>query len=143
MRSILLLLIAAIAVSAEHRLEWTADRELVVRATLDGRACLLLIDTGATHSVLDKGWCQRQGMALKAVAGTTTTVSGTTRGVELVATPPLIVGAGAGWTDFTAVDLAQRNRDAAEPIVGILGADYLRWAGAVLDFPRLKLTTER
>lgn len=143
MRFVVLLLIAAFVGAAEHRLEWTTDRELVVRATLDGHACLLLIDTGATHSVLDKGWCRRQGMALKAVAGSTTTVSGTTSGVELVATPPLIVGAGAGWTDFTAVDLAQRNHGAAEPIVGILGADYLRWAGAVLDFPRLKLTTER
>lgn len=143
MRFVTLLLIASLASAAEHRLEWTTDRELVVHATLDGRHCLLLIDTGATHSVLDKGWCQRSGMVLKAVAGSTTTVSGTTRGVELVATPPLIVGAGAGWTDFTAVDLAQRNHGAAEPIVGILGADYLRWAGAVLDFPKLKLTTER
>ena len=143
MRLLILLLIASIVASAEHRLEWTADRELVVHATLDGRVCLLLIDTGATHSVLDKAFCRKQGMALKAVAGSTTTVSGTTSGVELVATPPVIVGAGAGWTDFTAVDLAQRNQGAAEPIVGILGADYLRWSGAVLDFPRLKLTTER
>jgi len=143
MRFLVLLLVAALGSAAEHRLEWTTDHELVVHATLDGRACLLLIDTGATHSVLDKAFCVRQGMALKSVAGSTTTVSGTTRGVELVATPPRIVGAGAGWTDFTAVDLAQRNHDAAEPIVGILGADYLRWSGAVLDFPNLKLTTER
>jgi hypothetical protein len=143
MRSAVLLLLAAIAAGAEHRLEWTADQELVVRATLDGRPCLLLLDTGATHSVLDRAFCRQQGMALKRVAGSTTTVTATTQGIEVVATPPLIVGAGAGWTDFTVVDLALRNRGAAEPIVGLLGADYLRWAGAVLDFPKLTLTTQR
>ncbi len=143
MRFVVLMLTASLASAAEYRLEWTTEHELVVHATLDGRVCLLLVDTGATHSVLDKGWCQRRGMALKAVAGSTVSVTGTTQGIELVATPPLIVGAGAGWTDFTAIDLAQRNHGAAEPIVGILGADYLRWAGSVLEFPRLRLTTER
>ena len=76
MRFVVLLLIASLASAAEQRLEWTTDRELVVHATLDGRVCLLLIDTGATHSVLDKAFCRKQGMALKAVAGSTTTVSG-------------------------------------------------------------------
>ena len=143
MRFLALLLAILALPAAEHRLEWTTDQELVVRVTLDGRACLLLVDTGATHSVLDKAFCQRQGMVLKAVAGSTVSVTGTTQGVEVVATPPLIVGAGAGWRDFTAIDLALRNREAAEPIVGILGADYLRWAGAVIDLPHTKLITER
>ena len=140
MRAAALLLMVLAASGVEHPLTVSADRELIASATIAGQAVTFLIDTGSNASVIDQGWCARQGLKTKAGRGSTTGIHGGRQGLVLLAEPLVISGVGAGWTDFLVVDLALRNREADAPVVGLLGSDYLLSRKAIVDLGRRVLT---
>lgn len=134
--ALLLLALAAIAGAAEHPLTLSAERELLATATIDGVAVRFLIDTGSNASVLDQGWCATRRLATKAGRGSTTGIHGARQGLVLLAERIAIAGPGAGWSDFLVVDLGRRNREAEQPVVGLLGSDYLLARKAIVDLGR-------
>lgn len=141
MRALLALLAAAAVGAAEFALTVTPGGDLVVETSIAGQACLALVDTGASHSVLDRGFVQAQRIRTRRVKGTTRTVDAVTQGVDLVDQDLAISGPGVGWRSFTVIDLGLANRGAERPVVAILGLDWLRDAQAVIDLPALRLRT--
>lgn len=136
--ALLLLLLPAGAL--EHPLTLTAGRELVATASIDGLPVRFLIDTGSNASVVDQGWCAARGLPTRSGRGSTIGIHGGRQGLVRLAAPLAIVGAGAGWDDFLVVDLGVRNHGAEQPVVGLLGTDYLLARKAVVDLQRLVLT---
>ncbi|HYE06744.1 MAG TPA: retropepsin-like aspartic protease [Planctomycetota bacterium] len=130
MRTVILLAFIAAVSAVEQPMTWTAAGELVMAVDIGGKPALMIIDSGATHSVLDAAFCERGKIRTRAVRGTTTTIDGERQGVRMAVDPPAI----AGWREFTVIDLSVRGGDDGAAVVGILGLDYLRAAKATLDF---------
>ncbi|MBA3848083.1 MAG: aspartyl protease family protein [Planctomycetes bacterium] len=132
LRTVVMLAFTAAIAGVEQPMTWTAAGELVMPIDIAGEPALVIIDSGATHSVLDAGFCKRSGIRTRTVRGTTTTIDGERQGVRMAVDPPAI----AGWREFTVIDLSVRGGDAGAAVVGILGLDYLRASKATLDFDK-------
>ena len=98
----------------------------LVRGEVDGKACTLLFDTGATHATLDRGFVERElkGRKLeKVVLAGVTNVEGLP---SLMHVDSLKVGA-AEFCDFDVMvlDIAHLHEGIGEKIDGVLGMNVI------------------
>ena len=116
----------------------------VAEARLDGAPVRLLLDTGASHTVVDRASAARLGLASTAserrgggVGGADQALTTVTVG-RLTLGPAALAGVGAYVMDLSHVSAALAQRGGAA-IDGAVGGDLLRPAEAVIDYARSTL----
>lgn len=139
--AVLLAVSAACALSAQEALfrpqQTTVGQEpvslgttsaglLTVRAELEGKPCVLLVDTGASHSTWDRDWVRRNlpETPLRPIA-----VEGETNVREALAVFP-VTRLKVGGSEFgrflgVAVPLAHLSRSVGAEVAGILGMNVM------------------
>jgi predicted aspartyl protease len=112
----------------------------IAESTLDGAPVRLLLDTGASHTVVDGATAERLGLATAAselrgggVGGVEQVLTTTT--VTLGLGPATCANIGAYVMDLSHVSAALVARGGT-PIDGAVGGDLLRPAEAVIDYAR-------
>ncbi|MCR5413416.1 MAG: retropepsin-like domain-containing protein [Kiritimatiellae bacterium] len=106
----------------------------VVKASLDGVECLMLVDTGASHTTFDLGFATNSfpGAALQDVMLV---------GATNVATPPKfmpakklsVAGEDIPVAGVMVFDLSHLPKAVRRPVAGILGMDHMRHAPCLLS----------
>lgn len=113
----------------------------VADARLDGSPVRLLLDTGASHTVVDRGSAARLGLATAASERRGGGVGGADQALTTATAARLALGP-AAFADVTVytMDLGHVSAALAQrggaPIDGAVGADLLRPAEAVIDYAR-------
>jgi predicted aspartyl protease len=116
----------------------------VADARLDGVPVRLLLDTGASHTVLDRESVARRGLATAASERRGGGVGGADQALatatvdRLSLGPAVFAGVSAYAMDLGHVSAALAERGGA-PIDGAVGGDLLRPAEAVIDYARSTL----
>jgi clan AA aspartic protease (TIGR02281 family) len=111
----------------------------VVRVRINGRAASLVLDTGASHTAIDQKAAARLGLAADGAEGVAGGVGNASMRVRLSRARSFQVGAvRAEDVPVAVLDLSHANAalraKGARPVHGVLGADFLRARGALLDF---------
>ena len=114
--------------------------DLAVSCRVQGRACRLIVDTGAAFTTLDQAWLDNAHVASTSSPLRAAFIGKTSRTITLAKLDRLRIG------DYTATDvqitagagvrLALDQDDEASapgPIVGLLGSDTLAFNGAIVD----------
>jgi tetratricopeptide (TPR) repeat protein len=119
---------------AEGEPYWTVEGQWLVRGTVGGEGCLLLLDTGATHTAVDRSTAERTpGVRLGAavsVQGFGGQVEGARRvqGIEIA-----YQGLGTGAGPMNALDLSTRSSLGGVELCGFVGLDLLSGKRIVID----------
>ncbi len=99
----------------------------------------LLVDTGATLTLLDEGQVAGLGLNVNSMRSRTAGFKGRTADLSFASLPSLQLGSHRiGKTDVGVTSLNAFNRPLIEahqaPLLGILGMDLLIREGAIIDF---------
>lgn len=122
-----------------HVYQRNAVGHLVLAGEINRIPAQMLVDTGASKTVVDAQWCQAHQVPLVE----TGRHGGGAGGVELpIYTVPdvslTLDGIRIPTDSLVAIDLSHVNRSLAmkggQPLAGVIGADVLRRQGAVLDY---------
>lgn len=139
----LALLLPAVAVQAVELSVVPQNGMPLVTAAVDGVACTLLVDTGASHTTLDLGFVTN---ALKGATLHEVELVGRTNVAmmpKFVETRQLTVGEATFETEgLMALDLAHLHRAVGRRVDGILGMNHLRTKPCVLSLGRGELVWE-
>jgi len=128
----LVILSAALIQSADAQSR-NVDGTLLVEARINGTLAVLLIDTGAEHSLLDRGFAQRLGLRPVGVSNIQRLDwSGQTEVVLI--TDLNIQSAHANSIEMMTDDLSASSDALGVTIDGVLGDDILRDFAATLDY---------
>jgi len=121
---------------------------ILVEAQLFGQSFKMVVDTGASKTVLDRATLLRSGVSEDRFRNTEILSSGlgtNTMQSFILEVPEIGIG---GWQirgflaavlDLSAINHAYAQMDLA-PVVGVLGGDILRRYGAQIDYRKLLLT---
>jgi hypothetical protein len=113
---------------------------------LDGRPIDIVLDTGASKTIVDLSYCRSEGIAVSdigqpgagAVAAGTDVYVHTLDGVQLT-----LEGLPLRSDRIFAIDMTYTNQKltmkGADPIRAVLGQDVLRYHQAVIDYAALAL----
>nr|AOS95199.1 putative aspartyl protease [uncultured bacterium] len=129
---VLFILSAALIKSAEAQSR-NVDGTFLVDARINGALAVLLIDTGAEHSLLDRGFAQQLGLHPVDVANIQRLNSAGQTEVVLV-TDLDIQSAHANSIEMMTDDLSASSGALGVHIDGVLGDDMLRDFAATLDY---------
>lgn len=114
----------------------TAGGLVAVRATVNDKPMLALVDTGAPYTVMDAGFAQLNGIKLlRTVAPGKNRVSVYVGAIDRMRVGPITQTGGR----LAAIDLSRMGNVMGMPITMILGADYLRTLAVEFDFDRARL----
>jgi len=124
--------------------QFTKTRHIVCKAYINGVACQLLIDTGASSSCIHSKLQEHFKLRSK---GDPFDAAGASKGkmkAIMTAKSKLQLGRhGVGKLGFVLLDLTHINltlsSQAASPIEGIIGADFLKKNKAMIDYRNKKL----
>ena len=120
---------------------------LQVVGHLDGRPLDIVVDTGASKTFLELGYCRSEGIAVSdtgdpgaPAAGS----AGTAANVHMVGDVQLTLeGVPVRSDGIFAIDMTATNQrllmKGAEPIRAVIGQDVLRYHQAVIDYAALAL----
>lgn len=129
---VLFILIAALGRSADAQSR-NVDGTFLLEARIDGTPAVLLIDTGAEHTLLDRGFAQRLGLRPVEVADIQRPDSMVQTEVVLV-TDLNIQSAHVNSIKMMTDDLSASSDALGVHIDGVLGDDILRDFVATLDY---------
>lgn len=112
-----------------------------VQVKINGRKCWLIVDTGASTSCINQSEAENLKMSAAASDITATGAGASNLFTQISEYNSLQIG---DWhlkrIDFIVMDLSHVNNGLAQvgenPVVGILGADVLKNARAVIDYGR-------
>ena len=133
---------APAAPSASHRgipMRVSAIGHMIVTGQVRGRTVEVLVDSGATATIVDRSWAVAAGLPLRTVKGQGFGAGGANLALaELDGVTLSVGGMVLGGLGLVAIDLgnvgAGLARNRAAPFQVILGADALRRWRAVIDF---------
>ena len=111
------------------------NKMLFINVTLNGRPAKLLIDTGASKSLLDINFAEEYGYKCYPLAIDKYIGLGGLHDVYAIANYDI----DEFFTPFLGTDLGEITgyfKDAGVEIVGVLGADFLEMHRAVIDFEK-------
>ncbi len=108
-------------------------------AQLNGDSIEILIDTGASGTVVDLAYCQRRNFGMSESGRTGGGVGGLTLPIFRLENPVLTLdGALLKLDRIVAIDLSHVNRalssKGANPIQAVVGADILQRQQAIIDY---------
>lgn len=112
---------------------------LQVRGTINGMPVEILIDTGASGTVVDRGWAQAHGLTLRPTSGTGGGVGGgalklsRVNGVHLTVGDIALPGVAIIAIDLSSIS-AQLKASKAVPPQVVIGYDVLKRWRAVIDY---------
>lgn len=106
---------------------------------IDGKPVEILLDTGASNTVVDQAWARQSGYALTSIAGSAGGIGAAGLGLATVDHAELTIGdVSLGQVRLIAIDLGgiQSQLRASNIAVpqAVLGADTLRRHRAVIDY---------
>ena len=125
-------------------LEFGPRGHLVVPARINGHEVFLVVDTGASATVIDSGVARSLGLSTDA-QGATTDMGAGSAGIQVLSSPGnRFVLAGTVDDNFLLriLDLGHVVRALSHegrPIAGVVGKDWLMRHGAVIDYARRSL----
>lgn len=112
----------------------------LVQASVDGVACTLLVDTGASHTTLDLGFATNRLTKVELQEVQLLGRTNVATGPKFVKTKQLTVGEATFVTEgVMALDLGHLSGAVGQRVDGILGMNHLREKPCVLSLKRKKL----
>ena len=113
---------------------------LLVTAWLGDRPVRLVVDTGATKTILDVAAARRAGVtAFNQEIGLATTVAGAALVMRHAVVPAVRVGPAVAYKPLVGVTDLSRSVARGGVADGVMGADLLAQFGAVIDYDRRAL----
>ena len=114
---------------------------------LDGRPTDIVLDTGASKTIVDLSYCRSEGIAVSDTgqpgAGAVGAGDGTVSVYTLVDVRLTLEGLPVRSDGIFAIDMTYTNKKlkmrGADPIRAVLGQDVLRYHHAVIDYATLAL----
>ncbi|HVU18246.1 MAG TPA: aspartyl protease family protein [Candidatus Didemnitutus sp.] len=111
---------------------------------LNGQPVAIVVDTGASATIVDLGFCQARGLTTRETAAKGGGAGGMSLTLHLLENARLQLGAATlSPGGIRAMDLSHVNKGlaqkGAEPIQMVIGADILTRHEAVIDYATLSL----
>jgi predicted aspartyl protease len=125
--------LSGIVITTAHAQSRNVDGSFLVNARVNGVPAVLMLDTGAEYSVLDRQFAQRLGLRSIAIADLRKLYSSESTEIMLVSTLETQTMHGSDVKVITD-DLTATSRALGEHIDGVLGDDLLQTSTITLDY---------
>ncbi|MEI6487054.1 MAG: retropepsin-like aspartic protease [Sphingomonadales bacterium] len=120
------------------RLRPSAIGHFHLSGTIAGKPVEVLIDTGASGTVIDRSWAESNGLTMKAMAGRGSGVGGAAMALGMLDEHQLVLDGMTVTANVVAMDLSNVTRQLAAnnvtPPQIVVGVDVLRRHRAVIDY---------
>lgn len=121
--------------------------QFIVEAKLDGREVLLMVDTGASHTILDKSSALGSGLTMEGPYQTSPEGGRPVKDFSKCFIHEFVVqGFSYGAHDICIIDLAAQQQSLqpyqGRKVAGLLGADFLNRRNAIIDYRKATLYLE-
>lgn len=124
---------------SRHQMTRIKTGHRTLTAEIDGKTVTLIVDTGASNTILDVAWCQSHGIPLVETPHRGGGAGGVGLPIYALGSQTILLdGVTLGVVKVMAVDMSHVNQgliaNGAEPVEGVLGGDALSLHDAVIDY---------